>query len=309
MTETPPDHKSGFVAVVGRPNVGKSTLMNAFLDQKVAAVSPRPQTTRRRQLGILTNDQAQVIFVDTPGIHQPVHKLGEYMNQVAQEALKDADVILWLVEANAKPTPEDQLVADYLTEVSQFHTLTVLLALNKIDLVGEEQRPARIVAYQALFPNARLTVISAATRFQCDMLLDEIISLLPAGPAYYDADQITDLYERDIAADLIREAALRHLHDEVPHAVAVRIDEYKERSETTAYIAATLLVERETHKAIVIGKGAEMLKKIGSTARKEIELMSGRTIFLDLHVKVQENWRDNPFLLRTLGYTVPKDKD
>jgi GTP-binding protein Era len=307
MNDTAPAHKSGYVAVVGRPNVGKSTLINAFLKQKVAAVSPRPQTTRRRQLGILTSEAAQVIFVDTPGLHQPVHKLGEYMNQVAVDALIDADVILWMVEANAKPTQEDQMVAVRFEELSAHGPLNVLLALNKIDLVPEENRAARRAAYLALYPSAQAIEVSATTGFQVDLLLQELLNRLPAGPAYFDADQVTDLYERDIAADLIRESSLRHLREEVPHAIGVRIDEYKERGEDTAYIAATLLVERETHKSIVIGKGGEMLKKIGVTARKEIEAMCGRTIFLDLHVKVHENWRANPDLLRSLGYSVPKE--
>jgi GTP-binding protein Era len=307
VNDTTPAYKSGYVAVVGRPNVGKSTLVNAFLKQKIAAVSPRPQTTRRRQLGILTSDAAQVIFVDTPGLHQPVHKLGEYMNQVAVDALADADVILWMVEANAKPTQEDQAVAVRFAEMRSRGPLNLLLALNKIDLVPEETRAARREAYLALLPGVPAIEVSATSGFQVDLLLRELIQRLPNGPAYFDADQVTDLYERDIAADLIREASLRHLREEVPHAIGVRIDEYKERGEDTAYIAATLLVERETHKSIVIGKGGDMLKKIGVTARKEIEGMCGRTVFLDLHVKVHENWRDNPYLLRSLGYSVPKE--
>ena len=302
--EYPPNFKSGFVAVVGRPNVGKSTLMNAFLKQKVAAVSPRPQTTRRRQLGILTQPDSQIVFVDTPGIHKPVHKLGEVMNQIALDALKDADLVLWLVDASARPNPEDELAAGRLAEVGADGALKVIMALNKIDQVPEEQRASRQAEYLALYPQAIAMQVSAATGFQTDTLLQAIHDRLPPGPPYYDEEQVTDLYERDIAADLVREAVLRHLKDEVPHSVAVRIDEYKERSEDTAYIAATLLVERESQKPIVIGKGGEMLKRIGTTARQEIEKMSGRGVFLDLHVKVMENWRDNPTLLRQLGYTT-----
>ncbi len=304
MSETP--FKSGFVAVVGRPNVGKSTLMNALLNQKVAAVSPRPQTTRRRQLGILTVPQGQIIFVDTPGIHNPVHKLGEYMNEVAFEVLQDADLVLWLVEANNRPTPEDQIVAARLAGVLARGPLPVLLAVNKVDLVDPATLLQRLEAYQALCPTAELRPISAAESRGTADLLAAIFSHLPEGPAFYDEDQVTDLYERDIAADLIREACLRNLKDEVPHAVAVRIDEYTERSETTAYIAATLLAEREAHKGILIGEKGAMLKKIGSMARKEIEEMSGRKIFLDLHVKVLANWRDNPSLLKNLGYATEK---
>ncbi|MEJ5314432.1 MULTISPECIES: GTPase Era [Anaerolinea] len=307
MSEQPAEFKSGFVAVVGRPNVGKSTLMNRYLGQKIAAVSPRPQTTRRRQLGILTLPQAQIIFVDTPGIHKPVHKLGEYMNQVALDALRDADLILWLVDASVKPTDEDRLCAQRITEALGETPENVLLALNKVDQVPEDQRPARLKSYQDLLPAAWVVWISATSGTGTQDLLDEILRRLPAGPPYYEEEQITDLYEREIAADLIREAALIHLKDEVPHAIAVRMDEYKERSEDTAYIAATLLLEREAHKPIVIGKGGEMLKRIGTTARQEIEAMSGRKVYLDLRVKVMENWRDNPALLRSLGYVVRKE--
>lgn len=305
--QIPAEFKSGFVAVVGRPNVGKSTLMNRFLGQKIAAVSPRPQTTRRRQLGILTLPQAQMVFVDTPGIHKPVHKLGEYMNQVALDALRDADVVLWLVDASVKPADEDRLCAQRILEALGQNPANVLLALNKMDQVPEDQRAGRLKGYQDLLSSAWVVWISATSGAGTQDLLDEILRRLPEGPPYYEEEQITDLYEREIAADLIREAALIHLKDEVPHAIAVRIDEYKERSEDTAYIAATLLLERESHKPIIIGKGGEMLKRIGTTARLEIESMSGRKVFLDLRVKVMENWRDNPALLRSLGYVVRKD--
>jgi GTP-binding protein Era len=283
--------------------VGKSTLLNALLAQKVAAVSPRPQTTRRRQLAILTLPNAQIVFVDTPGIHKPVHKLGEFMNQVALDALKDADVVLWLVDASAKPNDEDAMTANHLAEASAGEPMKVVLGLNKIDLVSEMQRAERMSDYIALYPRVYAVMVSAATGFETDALLNAILERLPVGPMYYEEEQVTDLYERDIAADLIREAVLRHLKDEVPHSTAVRIEEYKERTEDAAYIAATLIVERESQKPIVIGKGGEMLKRIGTTARQEIEKMSGRSVFLDLHVKVMENWRDNPTLLRQLGYT------
>ena len=293
------------MAVVGRPNVGKSTLLNRLLGQKVAAVSPRAQTTRRKQLGILTNDQVQIIFIDTPGIHKPVHKLGEFMNQVALEALRDADVILWLVDASMKPTAEDRLVAERLAQDREGQALLVVV-LNKIDLVENSQRAGRVVAYEELAPEAEFLTVSAVKGEGCAELLAKINGRLPEGPPLYDAEQITDLYEREIAVDLIREAVLRHLQDEVPHATAVRIDEYKDREESVAYIAATLLVERETHKGMVIGKGGEMLKKIGVTARQEIEEMTGRKVFLELHVKVLENWRNNPTLLKQLGYRPEK---
>ncbi len=306
MNEQLTGYKAGFVAVVGRPNVGKSTLINAFLQQKIAAVSPKPQTTRKIQLGILTLDNAQIIFMDTPGIHKPVHKLGEYMNDAAIETLEDADIILWLVDASAPPTNEDEIVASRLAKLKS--EAPVLLALNKVDLISGEALEERQVIYQKLLPKARPLRVSALNGYQIEQLTQEIIALLPEGEPFYDEDQVTDLYEREIAAELIREAALLHLRDEVPHALAVRIDEFKERSETSAYLGATLLVERDSQKGIVIGKGGEMLKAIGSTARKEIEAMSGRKIFLELRVKVNKNWRNDPFVLKLLGYVSEKKK-
>jgi len=297
--------KAGFVALIGRPNVGKSTLMNAFLGQKVAAVSPKPQTTRLRQLGILTLDQAQIIFMDTPGLHIPVHKLGEFMNRVAEESLEEADVLVWLVEVNRLPTEEDRLIGQRLRSLAL--RVPLILALNKVDLADGENLPAYQSAYEALAPQATKRVLLSATTGQGrDELLRAIIEHLPEHPPYYDPDQITDFYERDIAAELIREAALLHLRDEVPHAIAVRIDEYAERGEDAAYIYATIFVEKESQKPIVIGKGGEMLKKIGTTARMEIEAMSGRKVFLELRVKVSKNWRNQPEALRLMGYALRK---
>lgn len=302
--EAPTDFQSGFVTVVGRPNVGKSTLINAFLNQKVAAVSPRPQTTRRKQLGILTTDHAQIIFMDTPGLHKPIHKLGEFMNQTAGETLSDADVIVWVVDASQPPNEEDRLVAARIEAVDHG---PVLLALNKIDLTPEDLLPQRENAYHTLLPSSEPFPLSATTGTNREALLERIVSLLPPGPPFYDEEQITDLYERDIAADLIREAALKHLREEVPHSIAVRIDEYKERGETGAFIRATIFVEKESQKGIVIGKGGEMLKRIGAAARQEIEGMSGRKVFLELNVKVNKNWRDSEQALRQFGYAQPEE--
>jgi GTP-binding protein Era len=297
--------RAGYVALVGRPNVGKSTLMNALLGQKVAAVSPRPQTTRQRQLGILTTDEAQIVFMDTPGIHKPVHKLGEFMNQVAEDTLKDADLILWLVEANNNPTPEDTRIADKLREMKDLPPL--VLAVNKLDLTGGYDLSERLDKIQRLYPQGKLMQFSASTGAGLDQLLAEILKNLPEGEPFFDPDQVTDYYERDIAAELIREAALLNLREEIPHGVAVRIDDFEEREDGSAYIHATLFVERESHKGIVIGKGGEMMKKIGSSARKEIEDMSGRKAFLDLRVKVNQNWRNKPDALRWLGYVRDKE--
>jgi len=294
------EFKSGFVAVMGRPNVGKSTLINGLLGQKIAAVSPRPQTTRRRQLGIITSSTAQVIFIDTPGVHQPHHKLGEAMNQQAREALEDADLVLWIVDTSQPPTSEDQLLAD-LVRSSHQEAVTILVQ-NKIDLVPPHEMAQRQSDFQTLLPTAQQIFVSATRGDGCQELLSLILDRLPNGPLYYPEEQVTDLYEREIAADLIREAALLHLREEIPHGLAVRIDEYKDRNEKTAYIAATLLLERETHKPILIGKGGTMLKKIGSTARQEIEKLVGRKVFLDLRVKVRKNWRDDEETLKSLGF-------
>lgn len=302
---TPPGHRSGFVALAGKPNVGKSTLVNRYVGQSIAAVSPRPQTTRRNQLGILTLPQAQLIFIDTPGIHQPMHKLGARMNAWADQALRDSDMVLAMFDLTSPPGDEDLRVAERVRASAADRP--VLLALNKVDAVSEEEVDRRGAEYASLLAEAERHNVSASRGDGCPALLDRLVALLPAGPRYYPEDQITDTYERDIAVDLIRSACLRLLRHEVPHAVAVRLDEYQERGQEGAYLAATLFVERESQKPIVIGKGGKMLKEIGTQARREIEALTGRRIFLDLRVKVEPGWRDDEASLERFGYaSVPR---
>lgn len=297
---TEENFRSGFVAILGRPNVGKSTLLNAIMGQKIAAVSPRPQTTRRQQLGILTMDEAQIIFTDTPGVHHARHKLGNYMNEEALLALEDSDVILFMVDGSVAVDEEDRLLADLLSKVGP--NTPVLLLINKSDQIEQELQDERRAAYAALVPRAEALMISAARQRGVDELLEKVVEALPVHPPFYPPDQITDLYERELAADLIREAALNILRDEVPHGIAVRIDEFTERDEDNAYIAATLFVERDSQKGIVIGDKGRMIKMLGTTARLSIEEMSGRKVFLKLRVKVKKNWRNDENSLRLFGF-------
>lgn len=298
--------RSGYVAVIGRPNVGKSTLMNAFLNQMVAAISPRPQTTRRRQLGILTTPDTQIVFVDTPGMHEPEDHLGKYMNKIAEDALLDADIILWLTAGDEAPGREDRLIGDRLKSIPKLPP--VIMAMNKSDLVDPALLSKREEQYANLLPGAIFRVISASTGEGRQELLQTLVSILPEGQPFFEEDQVTDLYEREIAVDLIRAAAMRLLRDEVPHSVAVALDEYKDRADDMAYIAATLFVERDSQKGILIGKSGEMLKKIGTEARKSIEAMTDRKVYLDLHIKVAQNWRNDPRFLKQLGYRAEKEK-
>lgn len=304
MNEINSEYKSGFVAVIGRPNVGKSTLLNNILKQKVAAVSPKPQMTRKQQLGILTTDAAQIVFIDTPGMHIAHHKLGDFMNQAAEMALMDADVLIWIVDATFLPTQEDRLIAEKIQKLKPVPP--VMLALNKIDLVEIDLLDSRQRYYEELLADMQVFRISAEFNRGVEELLQAVITLLPQGQPYYSEEQVTDLYERDIAMELIREAILNHLSDEVPHAVGVRLDEYKDRSDDKAYLMATLFVERESQKGILIGKGGAMIRAIGISARKEIEELTGRQVFLDLRVKVHKNWRNNPDALKLMGYSNPE---
>jgi GTP-binding protein Era len=300
------DFRAGFVAVMGRPNVGKSTLINALLQQTIAAVSPKPQTTRKRQMGILTQPDLQIIFEDTPGLHKPLHKLGECMNQEAIDALAEADLVIFMVDASRPPNEEDELLAGVLHQAGSGGTQPVILVLNKIDLADPETLEANQAAYLELVPQSVPVRVSASLVQNLAELVQVLGEHLPAHPPFFPEDQLTDLYERDIAADMIRAAAMNLLHDEVPYSIAVRVDEFIERNEHGAYLAATLFVERESQKGIVIGHGGSMLKEIGTMARQEIEAMSGRKVFLKLRVKVRKNWRNDRNTLRQFGFNLDR---
>jgi GTP-binding protein Era len=308
--DLPPDHRSGFVAVVGKPNVGKSTLMNAYLGQKIAIVSPKPQTTRNRLLGILTMERergdladAQIVFVDTPGIHDPLHKLGEFMVETAVRAIPDADVVLFLVDVSRPPGAEDRQIASILRKQSGVPTL---LVLNKADLLPAEQAEPRVEAYQALGEFDDWLMVSALHGDNRDQLLEETIARLPLGPRYFPEEQITDQQLRFMAAELVREQVMRHLRQEIPYSVAVVVDQFKERSEDMTYISANIFVERDTQKGIVLGKKGTMIKRIGRDARQEIEELLGTRVYLELWVKVRKKWRKNERELERLGYALSR---
>ncbi len=318
-TDLPADHRSGFVAVIGRPNVGKSTLLNRLLGQKLAITSPKPQTTREQLLGILTEDHAQIMFLDTPGIHKPKHKLGEYMVAVASETIRNADLVLWLVDINVPPTEEDQAIALLLQELHSHEPLPpLLLGLNQSDRWSRDAAVTaeRIDAYRQLLtwyqppaaseqPVSALT-FSAQTGANIDQLLATLREQLPLGPRYYPEDQVTDMQTRFIVAELIREQALNLLDQEVPHGIAVEVDEFSERNEKMTYISAVIYVERQSQKPIILGENGRMIKAIGQAARPAIEELVGTRVYLELWVKVWEKWRTRAGMLRQLGYAMEK---
>jgi GTP-binding protein Era len=301
----PEDHRSGYVAVLGRTNVGKSSLINAMLGQKVAIVTAKPQTTRRRQLGIYTDARCQIIFVDTPGLHDPQHDLGKFMVAVAESALRDADVILWVLDVSAPPHALDRQIAETIKAMRR--PPPVILALNKVDLIGSnpEAHP-HVGELKALIDYEKALLVSALEHQAIDTLIEHIVALLPEGPRYYPADQVSEVNLRYIAAEVVREKVMLATQQEIPHATAVEVTEFTERSEDLSYINATVYVERESQKGIVIGKQGRMIKQIGQEARAELEAMFDTQVYLDLRVRVLKNWRSDEALMRRLGYAIPK---
>jgi GTP-binding protein Era len=289
--------RSGFVAIVGRPNAGKSTLVNTLVGRKVAIVSPRPQTTRNRIQGILNRDDAQIVLIDTPGIHQPHNVLSRQMMDEAQHALEGVDVLSLIVDASAEFGAGDQFSLEW---VRRFHG-PIFLLLNKVDRVRKQFLLPVIERYAGLYDFAEVFPISALTGEGCPALVDAWLARLPESPPYFPPDQFTDQPERFLAAELIREKAILATREEVPHAIAVLVDSFEEKKELVK-IRATLYVEREGQKGILIGKGGETMKKIGTQARKDIESILGAHIFLELFVKVQPNWRQNSVLVRQLDW-------
>lgn len=290
-------YKSGFVTLIGRPNVGKSTLMNYLIGQKIAITSNKPQTTRNRIQTVLTTDEGQIVFVDTPGIHKAKNKLGEYMVNVAEKTLNEVDVVLWLVEPTTFIGAGEQHIAKHLQRVKT----PVILVINKVDSVKREEILPAIAAYKDIYDFADIVPVSARSGDNTDELLRVIMKYLPYGPQFYDEDTVTDQPERQIVAELIREKALHSLQDEIPHGIAVAIDRMKMQNKVM-HIDATIICERDSHKGIIIGKQGSMLKKIGSTARYEIERMLDCKVNLKLWVKVKKDWRDSEFLMKNFGY-------
>ena len=291
--------KSGFVSLIGRPNVGKSTLMNRLIGQKIAITSNKPQTTRNRIQTVYTDERGQIVFLDTPGIHKAKNKLGEYMVNVAERTLKEVDVVLWLVEPTTFIGAGEQHIAAQLKTIKT----PVVLVINKVDTVKKEEILKFIDAYKDICEFADIVPVSALKGQNTDTVLGVIYKYLPYGPAYYDEDTVTDQPQRQIVAELIREKALRSLNEEIPHGIAVTIEQMKERENGKVVdIEATIICERDSHKGIIIGKGGAMLKKIGSAARFEIERMMEMKVNLQIWVKVRKDWRDSDLFMKNFGY-------
>lgn len=290
--------KSGFVTIVGRPNVGKSTLLNSILGEKIAIMSDKPQTTRDKIMAIHQRDDSQIIFMDTPGMHKPKHKLGEYMMRAAIESLKDVDLVLFMVDESKKIGPGDQWIIDTL----KLSHAKVYLIINKMDLLSFEEYVALVEKYQAFDFIEEVIGISASGHKNVDVLMESILAALPEGPMYYPDDMITDIPEKVIVGEIVREKILHYIRDEIPHGVAVEIEKMKTRENGMVDIDATIICEKKSHKGIIIGKEGRKLKGIGKSARLDIELFLDAKVFLQLWVKVRPGWRDNDNQLKNLGY-------
>ncbi len=290
--------KSGFVAVVGRPNVGKSTLINALIDDKIVIVSDKAQTTRNRIVCVYTDEKKQIVFMDTPGIHKPKHKLGEFMVDQAVDSLREVEAVLFVVAANEKRGPGDNFVIEQLKKVN----VPVFLIVNKIDTMEKQDLLEAIVSYENSYPFEAVVPISAKEKDNIEEVVNLLEQHLPEGPKYFPDDMITDQPERLIISDIVREKILLQTHDEIPHAIAVDVDEMKTRDDGTTYIRATIYVERDSQKGIIIGKQGAMLKLIGKQARADIERLLATKVFLDVWVKVKKDWRNKSGMLSELGY-------
>ncbi|PRO65109.1 GTPase Era [Alkalicoccus urumqiensis] len=291
--------KSGFAALVGRPNTGKSTLLNQLLGQKIAIMSDKPQTTRNRVQGVYTEERGQVVFIDTPGIHKPKHRLGDFMTRTAVTTLREVDLILFLVDAEEGMGSGDKFIMERLSQTET----PVFLIVNKIDRVHPDKLLPIIAAYQEIMPFDEVIPVSALNGNNVPVLLDQVFAKMEEGPQFYPEDQITDHPERFLMAEMIREKVLHLTHEEVPHSIAVDIEQIKKRENSdTVYVSAVIAVERKSQKGIIIGKQGKMLKEIGQKAREDIERMLGTKIFLEIFVKVEEDWRNKPKQLRSYGY-------
>lgn len=290
--------RSGFVAIIGRPNVGKSTLMNHLIGQKIAIMSDKPQTTRNKIHGVYTTDDTQIVFLDTPGIHKPQSKLGDYMIKTAESALQEVEAALFLIDASEGLGGGDRFIIEQLKKVNT----PVFLVMNKIDKIEPEQLLPLIAQYNELYTFAEIVPISALQGNNVGTLLEQITKYLPEGPQYYPADQITDHPEQFVCAELIREKILHMTREEVPHSIAVTIEDMRVQDNGVVYIGAVIFVERDSQKGIIIGKKGDMLKEVGKQARKDIEALLGSRIFLELWVKVKKDWRNQERILRDLGF-------
>ena len=295
--------KTAFIAIVGRPNVGKSTLMNSMLGEKVSIVSPKPQTTRNRIAGILTNGEDQFVFLDTPGIHKARNRLGDYMMKSVRSSVRSADGVIMIADAGFSPGEIEEKMIKQIKESG----LRAILVLNKIDLIRREKLAETISGYAALFDFSAVVPTAAKNGKNVSEVINEARMFLAPGDWMFEGDDLTDQHERQIASEVIREKLLRVLNDEIPHGIAVSIEEFKEENGMIK-IRADIYCEKNSHKGIIVGKGGETLKKVGSFAREDLEEFFGVKVFLDLWVKVKENWRDSDFMLGSLGYSA-KDLD